>query len=267
MFALLGGIQPAAAQAAPSLGFHLGRLTTTTPAATTATFAAIAGIGYTHLELGTHEAVTLDAPGLRAALERSGLRVPSRHVRMPDLFSNWRMVLNECRALGCLYVVCAEVPPAERATLAGYRRVAELMNAAGKLARGAGLRLALHLHSDDLRSRDGVVPFEDLLRRLHPDLVAWQLDLAAAARAGRDPVALIGEHPDRFISLHLNDVGPAPGNAATALGTGRLDLVAIVTTAWQAGVRSYFVDDGAEDGKASYARAADLVTGAAARRP
>jgi sugar phosphate isomerase/epimerase len=201
----------------------------------------VAGLGYREVEVWTPDGATLDVPRLRAALDRQGLTAPSRHVRMPDLFSNARRILAECRILGTRHLVCAEVPAEQRASLDGYARIAQLLNSAGKLTGSVGIQLSLHPHREDFTARNGVVPFDFLLRNTDPGLVKLQMDPVLMTLAGRNPVSELAG--GRYVTLHVNDLADAPGQAQVTLGDGRIDLPALFAAASRAAVQHYFVDD------------------------
>lgn len=241
--AVLGpGITRLAARRLMRIGLHSPRLQGGGLAVLTRSFEAVAALGFTDVEFPTPGGLIPDALAVRRALDRLGLSAPSRHVRMGDLLSNWRVVLNDSRILGNQQVVCEEIPAPQRATLAGYRRVAELLDPAGTIAQWAGIQLVVHPHADDFKPRDRVVPFDDLMARTNPTLVKFQFDVAQMARAGRNPVAELARYPNRFVSLHINDIG-ATSQEPAAPGSGRTDFRALLAAADRAGIRHYFVDD------------------------
>ncbi len=236
-------------------GLHLSNLRLALEADLEGTLRTIAGLGYKEIELGTADGVRVDALATRRLLDEFGLTAPSRHVRMPDLFSNWRALLRECQVLGTRHVVSTEIPEPERATLAGYERVAALMNAAGKITRSAGMQLVLHHHPDDFRPRDQVVPYEYLLRSTDSELVKIQVDLSVMARAGRDPLEDFARYPGRFASAHVNDIAEAPDQEPVSLGQGRIDLARILARGATAGLQYYFIDDERPDSPWEHAEA------------
>jgi sugar phosphate isomerase/epimerase len=224
------------------IGLHMGMLGEEARGDATTALQMVAGLGYREVEVWTPDGATLDVPRLRAALDRQGLTAPSRHVRMPDLFSNARRILAECRILGTRHVVCAEVPAEQRASLDGYARIAQLLNSAGKLTGSVGIQLSLHPHREDFTARNGMVPFDFLLRNTDPGLVKLQMDPVLMTLAGRNPVSELAG--GRYVTLHVNDLADAPGQAQVTLGDGRIDLPALLAAAAsRAAVQHYFVDD------------------------
>ncbi|MBM3819139.1 MAG: hypothetical protein FJW14_09025 [Acidimicrobiia bacterium] len=190
---------------------------------------ALAAIGYRDLDLGSTEQSGAPLLDLRRSLDQRKLAAPSRHVPMPLVFSNWRAVLGDCKILGSRVVVC-EVPAAERASIGGYRRVAELLNSAGKIMLQGGAQLAVRVHADDLTARGGAIPFDFLLTNTNPALVKFQAALPLFEAAGRNLVADFTRQRDRFVSVHVANT--AAPDLATVLGAAR-----------DAGVQHVFVAD------------------------
>ena len=204
---------------------------------------AAAALGYREIEVWAPEGTLPDVTAIRAGLNQFGLTAPSRHVQMSDLFTNARRVLIECQVLGSRHIVCSEVPFEQRQSLDGYARVAELLNAAGRLTASVDIQLAVHPHRDDFIGRAGVIPYEFLLRNTDAGLVKMQLDAALLAQVNRDPVSELAQQPGRFPTVHVNDIEPPPGEMPVTLGTGRVDVPALLVAATRAGVQHYFVED------------------------
>lgn len=242
------------AAALPTVGLHLGLPFADLAIDTGGVLTRVAGLGVHQVELPPHGGRPLDPVAVRGILDRAGLSAPSRHVRMPDLFSNWKLLLRECQLLGSRVVVCAEVPAEQRASIDGYVRVAGLLNATATIVESVGMQLAVHPHIDDFRPRQGTVPLEVLMARTDPGLVTLQLDLSVLARAGRDPIDEIARFGGRTASLHINNVAAADGGPAD-LEAGRLDLPAVLSAAVAAGIRQYFVDDERLTGAWEHAKA------------
>jgi sugar phosphate isomerase/epimerase len=73
-----------------------------------------------------------------------------------------------------------------------------------------------------------------------------------AFHGGQDPVKLLNKYGSRWKLMHLKDLrkgvkGDLTGNTPTTndvvLGTGQLDVPAILKTAKKVGVKHYFIED------------------------
>ena len=64
--------------------------------------------------------------------------------------------------------------------------------------------------------------------------------------AQRDPVAILNQHKDRVIALHVKDVGKRGADGkdppSVALGEGTVDWKAVIGTAKKNGTKAYFYE-------------------------
>src|SRR5258708_32662802 len=91
--------------------------------------------------------------------------------------------------------------------------IADLMNAIGEQCKKVGLQFAYHSLNLEFRTLEGVVPYDDLLRRTDPNLVQLEIDCYWLTRAGKDPVEYFKKYPRRIPLLHIKDL--KSGLAAT----------------------------------------------------
>src|SRR2546423_326761 len=145
----------------------------------------VAAIGYREVEFAGYYGKT--PHDVWAALERRGLAAPSAHVPFEPLKGSWRGALEDARVIGHRYVVVPWLPPAERRSLDGYKRVARLFNRAGAVARDLGLQFAYHNHDFEFARLGGRVPYDVLLAETDPKLVALELDLYWITKGGGKP--------------------------------------------------------------------------------
>jgi len=190
-------------------------------------------------------------------LKTLGLTAPSCHYETPQLRTGLEQRLADAKELGLGYMVCAFLQPHERKSLDDYRRVADFFNQVGVQIQRAGLQFGYHGHNFEFTTYDGVVAFDELLRRTDPKLVAIELDCYWVTRAGKDPVAYFKQYPGRFPILHIKDMKPghAPtadlnkgADAFTEVGRGSIDWKRIFADAPAAGVKHYFVEQDKCDG-------------------
>jgi sugar phosphate isomerase/epimerase len=96
------------------------------------------------------------------------------------------------------------------------------LNAAGKVCRGAGIRLAYHNHGPEF-ARDGL-EIEGLFRETDPSLVEFVTDCGWAWRGGANVPAFFARHHKRIAGLHLRDF---KGDTQVPLGGGEFPLAAL----------------------------------------
>jgi sugar phosphate isomerase/epimerase len=195
------------------------------------------------------------AAELKAALDAAGLRCQSAHMGYERLTKDLPGALTEARAVGATWVVCPWI--AETITRDDTLRAAEVFNRAGKEAASRGMRFGYHLHGYEfVPSPDGTL-FDTLAKSTDPKLVEFQVDVFHTFHGGGDPVKVMTDHGPRVTSLHLKDLkkgAPVKAGAAVGtpdidvpVGTGQLDMPAILAAARKTGVLFYYVEDESAD--------------------
>ncbi len=133
----------------------------------------------------------------------------------------------------------------------GVKRAAELMNKAGEQANAKGLIFCYHNHAHDFQPVNGTPALELLLKQTDPNLVHLEMDIFWVSVAGQNPVELLKTYSGRVPLLHLKDKArgvpvqfneKVPPTAFKAIGSGSIDIPAVLTAADSAGVRHYFVE-------------------------
>jgi sugar phosphate isomerase/epimerase len=199
----------------------------------------VADAGYRAVEFAGTDGV---APSdLRTALDESGIRAISAHVRLDDLRLPPQNLLAQLHTLGCAYAALAWLPPEERGSAEGAKRLAELLNEWGKTCQAEGIRFGYHNHDFEFAPLGPTTMFEILTAETDPDLVFFELDVYWAQFAGLDPADLIRHYTGRLPLLHMKDM--AVGDRSYApVGTGVLDWPAIIDAAKAAGTEWYIVE-------------------------
>ena len=187
------------------------------------TLAAVRAMGYSDVELlwsfGNFGRTTEQ---VRTALDRNGLRAPSAHISPIILFVGWERSLEIAHRLGHEYLIVPSFPEETR-SLDDWREWADRFNAAGAVARRAGIWLAFHNEPDHMTPIEGKVPYDVFVERTDPKVVRLQLDVGNMVMGGGDPFAYLQRYRDRYWSFHLKDV-VADRSHDTVLGTGTVDF-------------------------------------------
>jgi len=201
------------------------------------TLAALAGIGYTEVEMAGLYGIP--AATMRQMLDRHGLTAVSGHVPLKAMRQDWSRALDDAAALGQHYIVCSSIDEAER-TPDGFRRAAEELNRLAESARSHGLQFGYHNHNYEFTAVGGAVPYEILLTRTDPKLVQMEVDLMWMVKGGGDPVAYFNRYPGRFPMVHVKDM--TRDGVMVDVGRGSIDFPAIFSHADQAGIKHFFVE-------------------------
>lgn len=144
---------------------------------------------------------------------------------------------------------------------AGWRSLAEGLNAAGAIARAHGLKLTYHHHGGTAVERPEEI--DRLMELTDPGLVYLLYDTGHAYYGGSDPLALLRKHYDRIAYVHLKDVrNPILAEARaekadfitcirkgvfTVPGTGDLDFRPIVEELLDRGYNGWAMLEGEQD--------------------
>lgn len=209
------------------------------------TLTKVAQIGYKMVE--SHGYANGKLYGMRVGefkkvLEDLDLKTPSSHLGLDILRGNWEGAVADAAFLKQQYVVCPYLTEDERKTIDQYKRLCELLNKCGEIAKKMGLQLAYHNHDFEFFTLDGQVPMDLILKECDSDLVKIELDLYWATRAGYDPIALFEQHPGRFHLWHVKDMENSPEKTFAPVGTGLIDFKKIFQHAKKSGMQYFFVE-------------------------
>jgi sugar phosphate isomerase/epimerase len=237
------------------VGLQLWSLRESLPKDLPGTLARIRAMGFEQVEGAGLWGHTVQ--DLRAALDKAGLRCPSAHMGDDRLRTDMAGAFAEARAMGASWIVCPWISHGQTFTRDDAMKAAELFNRVGKAARGEGLHFGYHTHGYEfVPSPDGTL-FDTLVKNTDADTVAFQIDLLHTYHGGGDPVAIINAQGKRVASLHLKDLKkgvPVKAGAAGAepddevpVGSGAIDMSAVLRAAAKAGTTYYFIEDESPD--------------------
>lgn len=232
------------------------------------TLAMVRNIGYTEVEAVHGFWGPASVEELKRQLDDARLRCTSVQQPPERLRNDMAGVIRDARTLGVEYVVCGYISGAFRragAQLPGmfgpfiplpfraFREAAAEFNRWGKTLRKAGFKLGYHNHAYEFRLYGGHPGFDTLLSGTTPGLVDFEMDVFWVKRGGQNPMAYLKRYPRRFRLIHLKDMrkGTPVGDfsvgtsdeASVTLGTGIMDMRAILRAAAEAHVERYYVED------------------------
>ena len=188
------------------------------------TLAAVRAIGYTDVELLWSFGNFGRSPQqVRDTLAHEGLRAPSAHISPTTILVGWERSLDTAKMLGHEYLIVPSLQADMGLTLDDWREWADRFNAAGAIARRAGVWLAFHNEPDHMKPIDGKVPYDVFVERTDPSVVRLQLDTGNMLLGGGDPMQYLAKHRERYWSFHLKDA-VADRSTDTELGTGVFDF-------------------------------------------
>lgn len=144
---------------------------------------------------------------------------------------------------------------------AGWKSLAEGLNAAGAIAKEYGLTLTYHHHGGTVVERPEEI--DRLMELTDPDAVSLLYDTGHAYYGGADPLTVLRKHYDRIAYVHLKDIRKNVLERAreeqadfitcirrgvfTLPGTGDLDLQPIINELLDRGYDGWAMLEGEQD--------------------
>jgi sugar phosphate isomerase/epimerase len=207
------------------------------------------GIKYVELA-GTYG---LSPAQFKSELAARGLVPISAHFDYNLYKDDPEKVAAEAKALGLQYAGCAWIPHEGDFTEKTCREAITVFNHAGEVMAKHGLKFFYHVHGFEFQPyKDGTL-LDLLFQETNPKYVNYQMDIFWIVFPGQDPVKLLEKYPHRWQLAHLKDMRKGTVTGAltggtdvkndAALGTGMMDMPAILRAAKKAGVKWYFIED------------------------
>lgn len=228
------------AQGEPRIGVQLWSVKDEIKKDFEGTLTRLAAMGFQGVEFaGDFGRYGDDPAGLRAFLDKTGLRCTSAHVGLAQLNgASFDKTTSFYKTLGCMDLI---VPYEERAlSVAGSPQVAvELSAVAARLA-AIGMRTGYHNHAEEMKGAEGGTPW-DILATGTPHKVILQQDVGWTTFAGKDPVAFVKRYPGRSVSMHYK-AKFAPGTSGTPIiGQDRTDWAGLTAAAKSVGGTAWLI--------------------------
>jgi sugar phosphate isomerase/epimerase len=174
-----------------------------------------------------------------------------------DALDKTREVGQNARTLGAKFVRVAWVPHQGAFTLASSEKTVADFNQIGKVLKDEfGITFCYHNHGYEFEKHEGGTLMNYMIQKTDPKYVSFELDVLWTFFPGQDPAALINKYPDRFKLVHLKDLrkgiegnmsGGTPVVNDVALGTGQLDIPAILKAAKKSAIEHYYIEDESPD--------------------
>ncbi len=186
-------------------------------------------------------------------LQQNNLEMVSYGAGFDELEKNPQTVIDNAKAFGAKYIMCAWVPHKEgEFSMDDIKKAINVFSAAGKLMYENGLKLCYHPHGYEFLPYEKGTMFDYMVKNTDPKYVNYEMDVFWVKHPGQDPVALLKKYPNRFLMLHLKDREPgtegnqngcAPDESNVVLGKGDVGIAAIMKEAKKIGIKHYFIED------------------------
>jgi sugar phosphate isomerase/epimerase len=190
---------------------------------------------------------------LRKLIDERGIKCSSYGVSYDDLLNKTAEVAATAKTLGTSYVRVAWVPHNGAFTLADAQKTVSDFNTAGKILKEQhGLTFIYHNHGYEFEPYEGGTLYDYIVKNTNPEYVSFELDILWAFFPGHDPALLIGKYGKRYKALHLKDLrkgvqgnmsGGTSNENDVVLGTGQINIPAVIKAARKAGIKHYYIED------------------------
>jgi sugar phosphate isomerase/epimerase len=193
------------------------------------------------------------AADIRTLLDARGIRCTSFGVSYHDFVSNIDSVAANAKALGASYVRVATVNYQAPFDIDEAKKAVDSFNYFGHILHEKyNLTFVYHNHGYEFQPYENSTLFDYLLQHTNPQAVSFELDILWMVFPGFDPVQYLGKYPGRFKLMHVKDLkkgvkgdlsGRTPQENDVTLGTGQMDIPAIVKAAKKSGVQFFYIED------------------------
>ncbi len=175
------------------------------------TLKKLKAMGFQGVEFaGNFGPYTNDPKGLKAFLDKTGLKASGAHVHFDKLSpENFEATVAFYKAIDCKYLI---IPMDERAfTPEGAKAVAADLEAVQKKLAPHGMHTGYHNHKPEMLGEKGKTPW-DVIGKNTEQAVILQQDVGWTEVAGKDPVEFVKAYPGRTITTHYKASAPEKGN-------------------------------------------------------
>jgi sugar phosphate isomerase/epimerase len=204
------------------------------------TLKKVAELGFDGVEFAGYGG--LSATEVKTILDELGLRAAASHVPLEQLENNLLQVIEDMKILGSKYVVCPYLMP-ERRSEQDYQALISLLNQAGERCQQEGITLCYHNHDFELiRLSDGRIALETIFADTQAENVKAEFDIYWLTKAGEKPVEWIHRYKNRTPLIHLKDMTTDEEQFFAELGTGGVEIEAVLNIGEEAGVEWWVVE-------------------------
>lgn len=201
----------------------------------------VAQIGYDAVEFAGYGG--LSANEVKQLLKNTGLQVAGTHEGFEGMQANTEERIAFNLGIGNKNIVVPSMPGKWRKSDAdGIKEFAAEMNKLGAKVHDAGMQLLYHNHWFEFTELEGGTIYEILLKNTDASLVKLEIDVAWAQRGGKTPSDLIREKGDRVKMLHMKDFLGDGNYTLAPVGTGIVNMSAIIKAAREVGVQWFIVE-------------------------
>ncbi len=207
-------------------------------------------MGFSEIEGGGNG---MPAAAFKKLCDERGISIPSVGASYEELVKSPDSVISKAKILGATYVMCAWIPHTDGVlSFENAKKAVDDFNKAGKLMKDNGLIFCYHAHGYEFQPYENGTLLDYIFKNTNPEYVSFEMDILWIYFGGGDPVALLKKYGERWKLMHLKDLRKGAKKDLTGLtspendvplGTGEIDIPAILKEARKIGIKHYFIED------------------------
>jgi len=181
------------------------------------------------------------------------LRIPSTGAGYEQLVRAPDSVAMRAKILGSSYVMCSWIPHTNGSfNFENAKKAVEDFNRIGKFLKEQGLTFCYHAHGYEFWPYENGTLLDYIIKNTNPKYVSFEMDIMWIHFGGGDPEALLKKYGSRWKLMHIKDLKKGTKKDLTGLtspendvpvGTGELNIPAILKAAKKIGIKHYFIED------------------------
>jgi sugar phosphate isomerase/epimerase len=220
------------------------------PLNVSATLDTIRMLGFTEMEGGGNQ---MPAAEFKKLCFERGISIPSTGAGYEELIRVPDSVIYKAKMLGSEYVMCSWIPHSNGIlTIENAKMAVEDFNRVGKRLKEQGIIFCYHAHGYEFQPYEKGNLLDYLINHTNPEWVSFEMDIFWIQFGGGDPVELLKKYGNRWKLMHLKDLRRGTKKDLTGLtspendvplGTGEIDIPAILAEAKKIGITHYFIED------------------------
>lgn len=193
------------------------------------------------------------AQEIRQLLDERGMYCSSFGVSYQEALTKPQEVAANAKALGAKFVRVAWIPHDKPMDLALADKTIADFTTIGKVFKDQyGLEFCYHNHGFEFTPYQDGTYFDYIAKNTDPTYVNFEMDILWTFFPGMDPAKILLQYPKRFKLMHVKDLRKGiEGNFSgytspendVALGTGQLNLPAIIKASKKAKIQHYYIED------------------------
>ncbi len=181
-----------------------------------------------------------------------GITIPSTGASFAELENDAMSIVDKAKKLGAEFVMCAWVPHNGDFKKADADKAISVFNKAGEVLANNGIAFTYHAHGYEFQPHSDGTLLDYIIENTDPKYVSFEMDIFWIHFGGGDPVTLMQKYGSRWKLMHMKDMKKGtPKNLSggtsvennVPLGTGELDMPAIIKEGNRIGIAHYFIED------------------------